>query len=72
MHILLFDERCLSTNLSTNLIVRKTSSREKGDFLSSSNGVHDIDSRDTSLDHLLGINSLERVDGLSLYKYFMG
>lgn len=44
----------------------ETGSGEEWDLLTTSNGVHDIDGRDTSLNHLLGIVSLEWVDWLSL------
>jgi len=66
MDILLFNERGLSANLCTNLIMRKTICREEGDLLSSSDGVHDINSGDTGLDHFLGVVSLIRVNRLSL------
>jgi len=56
----------LSADLSTNLIMGKTIGREEGDLLSSSDGVHDINGRDTSLDHFLGVVSLIRVNRLSL------
>lgn len=66
MDILLLNERGLSANLCTNLIMRKTICREEGDLLSSSDGVHDINSGDTGLDHFLGVVSLIRVNRLSL------
>jgi len=66
MHILVLNEGSLTTNLSANFVVRKTGSGEKGDFLSSSNGVHDVDGGDTCLDHFLGVLSLERIDWLTL------
>jgi len=56
----------LSTNLSTNLIVGQSVRREQRDLLSSSNGVHHVDRRDTRLDHLLRVNSLIGVDGHTL------
>jgi hypothetical protein len=49
----------------TYVVVRKTRSREDGDLLTSSNRVHDVDRRDTSLDHLLGVDSRVGVDGHS-------
>lgn len=52
----LLDQTSLSTDLSSNLIVRKTGGGEDRDLLSSSNGVHRVDSGDTSRDHLLGVN----------------
>jgi hypothetical protein len=66
-HILLLDQRCLTTNLGTDLIVRKTGGREKRDLLTSGNGVHHIDGRDTRLDHFLRVHSLIGVNGLALY-----
>mmetsp|Transcript_2828 Transcript_2828/g.6092 ORF Transcript_2828/g.6092 Transcript_2828/m.6092 type:complete len:274 (+) Transcript_2828:2106-2927(+) len=42
--ILLFDERSLARNLCGNFVVRKTGSRENRNLLSTSNGVHDINS----------------------------
>jgi hypothetical protein len=64
--ILVLNERSLSTDLGTNLIMGETIGREKGDLLSSGNRVHDINGRDTSLDHFLGVVSLIRVNRLSL------
>ena len=66
MHILSFDEGSLSTDLGTDLIMGKTGSGEERNLLSSGNGGHGINSRDTSLDHLLRVDSLVWVDGLSL------
>jgi hypothetical protein len=37
--------------LSTNFVVRKTSGGEKGDLLTTSDGVHDVDGRYAGLDH---------------------
>jgi hypothetical protein len=42
-NVLLLDERSLTTNLGTNLIVRETGGGEEGDLLASSNRVHDVD-----------------------------
>ncbi len=50
------DETGLSANLCSNFIVRKTSSREDGDFLATGNRVHGVDGRDTGRDHFFGIN----------------
>ena len=47
--------------------MRETGSGEKWDFLASGDGVHDIDGRDSGLDHLLRVDSLIRVNGLTLY-----
>jgi hypothetical protein len=66
-NVLLLYERCLTANLSTNLIVRETGSGEEGNFLASGNRVHHIDGRNTSLDHFLRVNSFEGVDWLALY-----
>lgn len=49
----------------TYFIVRQTGGREDRDLLATSDGVHDIDSGDTGLDHLLGIDTRPRVDGLT-------
>mmetsp|Transcript_3276 Transcript_3276/g.6039 ORF Transcript_3276/g.6039 Transcript_3276/m.6039 type:complete len:232 (+) Transcript_3276:569-1264(+) len=64
--ILLLDKRRLTSNLSSDFVVGKTSCRENGNLLSTSNGVHHIDSRDTSLDHSLGIITRRGVNGLSI------
>jgi len=64
--ILVFNERGLSADLGTNLIMGETVGREEGDLLSTGDGVHDINGGDTSLDHFLGVISLERVNRLSL------
>jgi hypothetical protein len=66
-HVLLLHKRGLTTDLSTNLIVRKTGSGEEGNLLTSGDGVHDINSGDTSLDHLLRVNSFVWVNWLTLY-----
>jgi hypothetical protein len=46
-------------------IVRQTGCREDWDFLSSGDTVHCVYSRDSRLNHLLGINPRPGVDGLS-------
>ena len=50
----------------TYLIVRKTRSREERNLLSTSNRVHGINSRNTSLNHLLGISTSVGVDRLTI------
>lgn len=60
------DERGLSANLGTNLVMGKTSCREQWNLLPSSNGRHCVDGRDTSLDHLLWIDSLKWINWLTL------
>lgn len=52
----LLDQACLTTDLRGNLVVWKTSSGEDGDLLSSGNGVHGVDGRDTSRDHFFGVD----------------
>lgn len=47
------------------LIMRQPGSRENRDLLSSGDAVHAINSRDTSLDHLLRVDTALRVDGLA-------
>ena len=64
--ILSLDKGGLTTDLSTNLGVRKTGSREERNLLASSNRGHSVDSGDTRLDHLSGILSHVRVDRLTL------
>ena len=66
MHILVLDEGYLTANLGTDLIVGQTSSGEERDLLATGNRVHDVDGRDTSLDHFLGVLTLEGVNGLTL------
>ena len=44
--------------IETYFIVRETSSRENGDLLATSNGVHCINSRDTSLNHFTRVHTL--------------
>jgi hypothetical protein len=46
--------------------VRKTGSGEQWNLLTTSNGVHDINGGDSCFDHLLGVLTLEGVNGLSL------
>jgi hypothetical protein len=55
----------LEFGLDYYFVVRETSGGEKRDLLSTSNGVHGIDGRDTGLNHLFRINSRVRVDRLS-------
>lgn len=64
--ILTLDEGSLSTDLGTDFRVGKTGGREEWNLLTTSNGDHGINGRDTSLDHLLWINSLIRINGLTL------
>lgn len=47
------------------LIVGEPSRREDGDLLTTGNAVHDIDGGDSSLDHLLRVDSVMRVDWLA-------
>jgi hypothetical protein len=69
-HILSFDEGSLSADLGTNLVMGKTGSGEEWDLLSSGNGGHGIDGGDTSLDHLLGVDSLIWINWLTLNNKF--
>lgn len=46
--------------------MRKTSGREEWNLLTTGNGDHGINGRDTGLDHLLWIDSLIWINGLSL------
>mmetsp|Transcript_38540 Transcript_38540/g.97013 ORF Transcript_38540/g.97013 Transcript_38540/m.97013 type:complete len:354 (-) Transcript_38540:194-1255(-) len=55
----------LTTDLSSNFIVWKTGSGENGDLLTTSDRVHGINRRDTCLNHLLRIDTSERIDRLS-------
>jgi len=64
--ILALDEGGLTADLRTNIVVRKTGSGEERNLLSSGNGGHGIDSRDTCLDHFLGVYTLVWVDWLTL------
>mmetsp|Transcript_8400 Transcript_8400/g.12793 ORF Transcript_8400/g.12793 Transcript_8400/m.12793 type:complete len:334 (+) Transcript_8400:495-1496(+) len=64
--VLALDERGLSANLSSDFVMGETGSGEEGDLLSSGDGSHGIDGGDTSLDHLLGVDPLVGVDGLTL------
>jgi hypothetical protein len=45
------------------LVVRKSGSREDGNLLTTSDGVHRVDGRNTCLDHLLGVDARVGVDG---------
>jgi hypothetical protein len=49
-------------------IVRQTSSREDGNLLTTSNGVHGINSGDTSLNHFFRIHAGEGVDGRAYHE----
>ncbi|KAH3660774.1 hypothetical protein OGATHE_005106 [Ogataea polymorpha] len=59
-------QSCLSTNLGCDFIVRKTRSRENRDFLSSGDGVHGVDSRNTSGNHLLWVDTSKWIDRRSV------
>jgi hypothetical protein len=60
------NERCLTTDLRTNLRVRKTGGREKRNLLTSGNRGHGVNSRDTRLDHFSRVLSHVGVDRLTL------
>ena len=64
--MMLLDQAGLTTNLSCDFIVWQTGSRENGNLLTTSNTVHHIDRRNTSLDHFFGVFSRKRVDRLTL------
>ena len=67
MNILVLDQGSLTANLGTNGIMGETSGGEEGNLLTTSDGVHDIDGGDSSLDHLLGVVTLVRINWLALY-----
>lgn len=48
-----------------HLIVGEPSRGEDGDFLTTGNAVHDINGRNTRLNHLLRVDSVMGVDGLT-------
>lgn len=50
------DQAGLPTDLSSNLIVRKTCGGENRDLLPSSNGIHSVDGGDTGRDHFFGVD----------------
>jgi hypothetical protein len=60
------DETSLSANLGGNFVVGQTGGRENGNLLTTSNGIHAINGRDTSLDHLTWVDTRVWVDGLTL------
>mmetsp|Transcript_17879 Transcript_17879/g.43010 ORF Transcript_17879/g.43010 Transcript_17879/m.43010 type:complete len:228 (-) Transcript_17879:463-1146(-) len=64
--ILKFDERGLTGDLGSHLVVGKTGGTEDGDLLPTRHGVHDIDGGNTRLDHGLGIIARGGVNGLSV------
>ena len=65
-NILSLDERCLTHDLCTDFVMWQTICREQRNLLTSSNGSHAIDSRNTSLNHFLRINSGVWVDRLTI------
>ena len=65
-HIFTFDESSLSTNLGTNFIVGKSCSWEQWNLLSSCDWSHAIYCGNSSLNHFFWINSLIRIDWLTL------
>lgn len=54
-----------SLRAGIHLIVWQSSSWENRNLLTTSNGVHHINGRNTSLNHFLRVNTRPRVDGLS-------
>lgn len=56
----LCDQTSLPTDLRGDFVVRQTGSREDGDFLTTGNGVHGVNSRDTSGNHFFRVHLLER------------
>jgi len=66
VNILVLDQGSLTANLGTNGIMGETSGGEEGNLLTTSDGVHDIDGGDSSLDHLLGVVTLVRINWLAL------
>ena len=71
MDILVLNEGSLTANLGTNFIVRKTGSREERNLLTTGNRVHHINCGNTSLNHLLGVLTLEGVNGLTLHSHIV-
>jgi hypothetical protein len=55
---LLLNQTSLSTNLSSDFVMRETGSGENWNLLSTGNRVHRIDSRDTGGDHFFGVDLL--------------
>lgn len=49
------DQAGLSTNLRSDLVVGKTGRGEDGNLLTTGNGVHGVDGRDTGGDHFFGV-----------------
>ena len=56
----------LTTNLSSNFVVRQSVGREDWNLLPTGNRVHDVDSRDARLDHFLRVDTRVGIDGLTL------
>jgi hypothetical protein len=50
------DQTGLSANLGGDFVVGKTGRGEDGNLLATSNGVHGVDSGDTSGDHFFGVH----------------
>mmetsp|Transcript_23555 Transcript_23555/g.50104 ORF Transcript_23555/g.50104 Transcript_23555/m.50104 type:complete len:229 (-) Transcript_23555:39-725(-) len=61
--ILLLNKRGLTSNLCGDFVVGKTGSRENGNLLSASDGVHDINGGNSSLNHSLRVITRRGVDG---------
>mmetsp|Transcript_3540 Transcript_3540/g.4824 ORF Transcript_3540/g.4824 Transcript_3540/m.4824 type:complete len:212 (+) Transcript_3540:1589-2224(+) len=64
--IFLLHEGGLTGNLCCNFIVRQSGGRKDWNFLSTSDGVHDIDRTNSCLNHCLWVIPTGRVDGLSV------
>ena len=61
---LLLDKTGLSADLSGNLVVRQTGGGENRNLLTTGNGVHGVDGRDTGGDHLLGVFLTISIQGI--------
>jgi hypothetical protein len=61
--VALLYQTSLSTNLSGDFVVGKTSGGEDGNFLTTSDGIHRVDGGDTCGDHFLGVHLHECVSG---------
>ena len=64
--ILSLNERCLTHDLCTDFVMWQTICREQRNLLTSSNGSHAIDSRNTSLNHFLRVNSRVWINWLTI------
>ncbi len=60
------DEGALPADLRGDFVMGQSVGREDWNLLASGDRVHDVDGRNTGLNHFLGVDTRVRIDGLTL------